>query len=122
MQLQFIFFTSNVSLISEGRVTGEPGESTVVVIHFFSTSMCSSSQKCVSMVAPGQLFCCQSISFNLNMSFIQTPGSAVVFLLSGSHWRLLGWMRFFNLNFSLVFNAVSFFAGFFNGLQTCFNF
>ena len=43
------------------------------------------------------------------------------FLLSACRWRLFGWLRFFKLNFSLIFNSFNFFAGFCNGLHTCFN-
>ena len=43
-------------------------------------------------------------------------------LLSGCSWRLFGWLRFFDLNVSLVFNVFNFLAGFLNGLHTCFNF
>ena len=38
-------FTANVSFISEVRVTGGRGGNCVVVIHFFSLSMCHSFQK-----------------------------------------------------------------------------
>ena len=67
----------------------------VLVSQLFSTSMCHSFQK---------------------------RGSPVGFLFSACHQRLFGWLRFFKLNFSLIFNLLNFFAGFFNGLHTCFNF
>ena len=35
---------------------------------------------------------------------------------------LFGCLRSFKLNFSLMFNLFNFFAGFFNGPHTCFNF
>ena len=44
------------------------------------------------------------------------------FQLSACHQRLFGWLRFFKLNFSLIFNLFNFFARFCNGPHTCFNF
>ena len=44
------------------------------------------------------------------------------FLLSACCQRLFGWLRFFKLNFSLIFHVFNFFVGFFNSLHTCFNF
>ena len=95
----------------------------------------------------GELCCSHSFIFNVNMSFISTvrvaggPGGMVLlpvnyfqrqcvihfksdghccmgFLVSAFRQRLFG---FFKLNFSLIFNLFNFFAGFFNGLHTCFN-
>ena len=43
------------------------------------------------------------------------------FLLFARRKRMFRWLRFFKLNFSLIFNPFNFFAGFFNGLHTCFN-
>ena len=64
------------------------------VNHLFSMSMCNSFNKC---------------------------GSPVGFLLSAYCQRLFGWLRFFKLNISFVFNLFSFCAGFFNALLTSFN-
>ena len=41
------------------------------------------------------------------------------FFLVACHHRLFLLLRFFKLNFTLIFNLFSFFAGFFNGLHTC---
>ena len=63
----------------------------------------------------------QLVSTSMCHSF-QKRGSPVGFLLSACRQCLFGWLRFFKLNFSLIFNLFNFFAGFFNGLHTCFIF
>ena len=65
-------------------------------------------------------WCVVSQLFSMSMCHsFQKRGSPVGFLFSTYCRRLFGWLRSFKLNFSLLFN---FFAGFFNGLHTCFNF
>ena len=46
-------------------------------------------------------------------------GSPLGFFLVAFHHRLFLLLRFFKLNFTLIFNLCSFFARFFNGLHTC---
>ena len=52
----------------------------------------------------------------------QKLGSPVGFLPTACRQRLFAWLRFFQLNFSSIYNLFNLFAGFFNGLHTCFNF
>ena len=89
-------FNVNVPFISKVRVTGGPGGIVHVVVgQLFSTSMCHSFEK---------------------------RGSPVVFLLSACRPRLVGWLRFLRFSVSLIIIIFNFFAGFFHGLHTCFNF
>ena len=49
---------------------------------------------------------------------LKRKGHRWFFFLFDYRQRLSVWLRFFKLNFSLIFNLFTFFARFFNGLHT----
>ena len=93
--LSFIYFQRECVIHCKSEGHWWASGDCVVVSELFSTSMCHSFEK---------------------------RGSPVVFLLPPCRQHLVGWLRFFKLNFSLIFHLFYFFVGFFNGLHTCFNF
>ena len=112
----------NVSFVSKVGVTGGLGGdclATIIylqrqcVIHFKSEGHRWAWGDCVVV---SQLF-----STPMCHSF-QKRGSPVGGLLCACRQRLFGWLRFFKFNFSLIFNLFNYFAGFFNGVNTCFDY